>query len=53
MNVPEVSTTAAVILIVSTLSGVFHADVTMVIPEMECHALVGVAICYYVANEIK
>jgi hypothetical protein len=33
-NVPEVSTTAAVILIVLTLLGVFHADVTMVIPEM-------------------
>ena len=34
MNVPEVSTTAAVILNVLTQLGVFYADVNMVIPEM-------------------
>ena len=34
MNVPEDWVIVAVILNVSTLLGVFHADVTMVIPEM-------------------
>jgi hypothetical protein len=34
MNVLEDWTTAAIILNVITLLGVFHADVTMVIPEM-------------------
>ena len=34
MNVPEDWTTVAVILNVSTLLGVFRADVTMVIQEL-------------------
>ena len=34
MNVPEDWTIVAVKRNVSTLLGVFHADVTMVIPEM-------------------
>ncbi len=34
MNVPEDWTTAAVIPNVTILLGVFHASVTMVIPEM-------------------
>jgi hypothetical protein len=41
MNVPEDWTTVLVILNVSTLMGVFCADVTMVIPEMECTVMVS------------
>jgi hypothetical protein len=41
MNVLEDWTTAAIILNVITLLGVFHADVTMVIPEMAWLAMVS------------